>query len=158
MSIFENLSDEQLIKYLKYIHSKIDFVDDYYNSLEIFYTDLQNRRGGKEKQIILSPLGKSRLDRLDIEYLYELLLNNDSESLNEGNLDRPQLKTQNVEFVTEERQWIRYTREEDVETYTDLDNDYLYELRNHNEIEPWDWEITDEDIRDSDTDDWWFEV
>jgi len=158
MSIFENLSDEQLIKYLKYVHSKIEFVDSYYNSLETFYIDLQDRRGGKEKQIILSPLGKSRLDRLDIEYLYELLSNNDSESLNEGNLDRPQLKTQNVEFVTEERQWIRYTREEDVETYTDLDNDYLYELRNHNEIEPWDWEITDEDIQDSDTDDWWFET
>ena len=158
MSIFENLSDEQLIKYLKYIHSKIDFVDDYYNSLETFYIDLQDRRGGKEKQIILSPLGKSRLDRLDIEYLYELLLNNDSESLNEGNLDRPQLKTQNVEFVTEERQWIRYTREEDVQTYTDLDNDYLYELKSQDEIYPWDWEITDEDIQDSDTDDWWFEV
>ena len=158
MSIFENLSDEQLIKYLKYIHSKIDFVDDYYNSLETFYIDLQDRRGGKEKQIILSPLGKSRLDRLDIEYLYELLLNNDSESLNEGNLDRPQLKTQTVEFVSEERQWIRYTREEDVETYTDLDNDYLYEIKDQEEIYPWDWEITDEDIQDSDTDDWWFEV
>ena len=156
MSIFENLSDEQLIKYLKYIHSKIDFVDDYYNSLETFYIDLQ--RGGKEKKIILSPLGKSSLDRLDVEYLYELLLNNDSESLNEGNLDRPQLKTQTVEFVTEERQWIRYTREEDVETYTDLDNDYLYELKDQDEIYPWDWEITDEDIQDSDTDDWWFET
>jgi len=154
MSIFENLSDEQLIKYLKYVHSKIDFVE----SLETFYIDLQDRRGGKEKQIILSPLGKSRLDRLDIEYLYELLSNNDSESLNEGNLDRPQLKTQTVEFVTEERQWIRYTREEDVETYTDLDNDYLYELKDQDEIYPWDWEITDEDIQDSDTDDWWFET
>ena len=158
MSIFENLSDEQLIKYLKYVHSKIEFVDSYYNSLETFYIDLQDRRGGKEKQIILSPLGKSRLDRLDIEYLYELLSNNDSESLNEGNLDRPQLKTQTVEFVTEERQWIRYTREEDVETYTDLDNDYLYELKDQDEIYPWDWEITDEDIQDSDTDDWWFET
>ena len=158
MSIFENLSDEQLIKYLKYVHSKIEFIGMYYNSLETFYIDLQDRRGGKEKQIILSPLGKSRLDRLDIEYLYELLLNNDSESLNEGNLDRPQLKTQNVEFVTEERQWIRYTREEDVQTYTDLDNDYLYELKSQDEIYPWDWEITDEDIQDSDTDDWWFEV
>lgn len=158
MSIFENLSDEQLIKYLKYIHSKIDIVDSYYNSLETFYTDLQDGRGGKEKQIILSPLGKSTLDRLDIEYLYELLLNNDSESLNEGNLDRPQLKTQTVEFVTEERQWVRYTREEDVETYADLTSEYLYELRSQDEIEPWDWEITDEDLRDSDTDDWWFEV
>lgn len=158
MSIFENLSDEQLIKYLKYVHSKIEFIGMYYNSLETFYIDLQDRRGGKEKQIILSPLGKSRLDRLDIEYLYELLLNNDSESLNEGNLDRPQLKTQNVEFVTEERQWIRYTREEDVKTYTDLDNDYLYELKSQDEIYPWDWEITDEDIQNSDTDDWWFEV
>jgi len=156
MSIFENLSDEQLIKYLKYVHSKIDFFNDYHGALETFYIDLQ--RGRKEKQIILSPLGKSRLDRLDIEYLYELLLNNDSESLNEGNLDRPQLKTQNVEFVTEERQWIRYTREEDVQTYTDLDNDYLYELKSQDEIYPWDWEITDEDIQDSDTDDWWFEV
>ena len=156
MSIFENLSDEQLIKYLKYVHSKIDFFNDYHGALETFYIDLQ--RGRKEKQIILSPLGKSRLDRLDIEYLYELLLNNDSESLNEGNLDRPQLKTQTVEFVSEERQWIRYTREEDVETYTDLETDYLYEIKDHDEIYPWDWEITDEDIQDSDTDDWWFEV
>jgi hypothetical protein len=158
MSIFENLSDEQLIKYLKYVHSKIEFIGMYYNSLETFYIDLQDRRGGKEKQIILSPLGKSRLDRLDIEYLYELLLNNDSESLNEGNLDRPQLKTQTVEFVSEERQWVQYTRKEDVETYTDLDNDYLYEVKSQDEIYPWDWEITDEDIKDSDTDDWWFEV
>ena len=156
MSIFENLSDEQLIKYLKYVHSKIDFTDDYYKYLEGFYIDLQ--RGGKEKKIMLAPLGKSSLDRLDVEYLYELLLNNDSESLNEGNLDRPQLKTQTVEFVSEERQWIRYTREEDVETYTDLDNDYLYEIKDHDEIYPWDWEITDEDIQDSDTSDWWFEV
>jgi len=158
MSIFENLSDEQLIKYLKYVHSKIDFIDGYYNSLDVFYTDLQDIRGGKEKQIILSPLGKSSLDRLDIEYLYEILLNNNLESLNEGNLDRPQLKTQTVEFVTEERQWIQYTRQEDVETYTDLDKNYLYELRSQDEIEPWDWEIIDKDVRDSDIDDWWFEV
>ena len=158
MSIFENLSDEQLIKYLKYIHSKIDFVDDYYNSLEIFYTDLQNRRGGKEKQIILSPLGKSRLDRLDIEYLYELLSNNDSDSLNEGNLDRPQLKTKTIEFVSEERQWIRYTREEDVETYTDLKQDYLIELKDFEDIDPWDWKIVDKDIYDGETHDWWFDV
>ncbi|MGA0277488.1 MAG: hypothetical protein ACO3LF_06300, partial [Candidatus Kariarchaeum pelagius] len=109
-------------------------------------------------KIILAPLSKKDLDRLDIEYLYELLSNNNSESLNEGIIYRPELKTQSVEFVSEERQWVQYTREEDVETYSDLDHYYLNQLHNHDELSPWDWEITDEDIQDSDTNDWWFEV
>ena len=155
MSIFENFSDEQLIKYLKYVHSKINFLDDYDDDLHSFYLDFME---DNVRNIILAPLGNKELDRLDIEYLYELLLNNDSESLNEGNLDRPQLKTETIEFVSEERLWVRYTREDDVETYTDLKQDYLIDLKDAGDIDPWDWEIVDKDHYDGETDDWWFDV
>jgi len=155
MSIFENISDEQLIKYLKYVHSKINFLDDYDDDLHSFYLDFME---DNVRNIILAPLGNKELDRLDIEYLYELLLNNDSESLNEGNLDRPQLKTETIEFVSEERLWVRYTREDDVETYTDLKQDYLIDLKDAGDIDPWDWEIVDKDHYDGETDDWWFDV
>ena len=155
MSIFENFSDEQLIKYLKYVHSKINFLDDYDDDLHSFYLDFME---DNVRNIILAPLGNKELDRLDIEYLYELLLNNDSESLNEGFLDRPQLKTETIEFVSEERLWVRYTREDDVETYTDLKQDYLIDLKDVGDIDPWDWEIVDKDHYDGETDDWWFDV
>jgi len=155
MSIFENISDKQLIKYLKYVHSKINFLDDYDDDLHSFYLDFME---DNVRNIILAPLGNKELDRLDIEYLYELLLNNDSESLNEGNLDRPQLKTETIEFVSEERLWVRYTREDDVETYTDLKQDYLIDLKDAGDIDPWDWEIVDKDHYDGETDDWWFDV
>ena len=155
MSIFENISDKQLIKYLKYVHSKINFLDDYDDDLHSFYLDFME---DNVRNIILAPLGNKELDRLDIEYLYELLLNNDSESLNEGFLDRPQLKTKTIEFVSEERLWVRYTREDDVETYTDLKQDYLIDLKDAGDIDPWDWEIVDKDHYDGETDDWWFDV
>jgi len=155
MSIFENISDKQLIKYLKYVHSKINFLDDYDDDLHSFYLDFME---DNVRNIILAPLGNKELDRLDIEYLYELLLNNDSESLNEGFLDRPQLKTETIEFVSEERLWVRYTREDDVETYTDLKQDYLIDLKDAGDIDPWDWEIVDKDHYDGETDDWWFDV
>jgi len=154
MSIFESFNDKNLINYLKYLFKK-DILND--DSLSDFYENVITDYDSISK-IILAPLSKKDLDRLDIEYLYELLSNNNSESLNEGIIYRPELKTQSVEFVSEERQWVQYTREEDVETYSDLDHYYLNQLHNHDELSPWDWEITDEDIQDSDTNDWWFEV
>lgn len=154
-SIFENFSDEQLIKYLKYLYSKIDLVDDYAHDLEGFYSAIQD--GGKESTIILAPLKNKKLTRLDVEYLYELFMNNSLDSLDERGLEKPSLTSENVSFVVEERRWVSVYYEDNLDTYSEFTTDYLYQLKENNEIDPWDWNIVDEDIRDSDTDDWYFE-
>ena len=75
-------------------------------------------------------------------------------------LNRPEFKYKDCDFVTEERVRIKYTRSEEVETFLDddFDSDYLEQLRQYDEVSPWDWDITDQDERDGDVIDDWFDV
>lgn len=156
MSIFEKISDEQLIKYLKYLYSQTSIGSKGYE-IHDFWEDMMNSTNTDLRKA-LAPLKKKELSRLDIEYLYELISLNSLHDLETGIVDRPSLKDSDVDFVIEERRWVRVTHSESMSTYTDITTDYLYSLNDEDEIAPWDWEIVDEDIRDSDSEDWWFEI
>ena len=65
-SRLENISDEKLKKYIKYVYKVIgDFKFDGPN--ELYYYD--------KLSTIFSPFG-GNIDRLDVEYLYYVLKNN----------------------------------------------------------------------------------
>jgi hypothetical protein len=152
-SVLERLSDDQLNKYITYFNKITQ--DMSYRDLGDFYDNIMYNDQLSNKLRI--PLGVRDLERLDIEYIYYLLENNP-----EGGpyTRRPQLETKTVGYVTEERKRVRYTRTGDIETYvTDaVDEGYLNSIRGDDYIDPWEWDVTDEDERDSDLYDDWFEV
>jgi hypothetical protein len=144
---FERLSDANFKKYIAYFNKITkDIVyrdlDDFYQGIMYTSSDLTTKIG--------SPVGIRELSRLDIEYLYSYLETG----------RRPQLESKTVNFVTEERKKVRYTRTGDVETYAidAVDENYLSTLRSEDQIDPWEWDTTDEDERDSDILDDWFEA
>lgn len=151
-SIFERLSDEQLNKYMKYFNTVVTYrfsdMEDFYQNI-IWNEKLSNK--------LRAPLGIRDIDRLDLEYLYYLLENNPD---NGPYLRRPQLNEISVDWVTEERVRIKYTRTGDIETYIpdNIDSSYLQTLKSDDYINPWDWELTDEDSYDSDIYDDYFDV
>jgi len=123
-------------------------LDDFYKTIVYDDTIINKLR---------APLGVKELDRLDIEYLYYILAYNQKGG---PYTRRPGLDIIDVNFITEERVYVTYTRTEEIETYAPLevDNNYLHSLENDQVIEPWHWEVTDEDTRDSDVRESYFEV
>ena len=99
-------------------------------------------------------------EKFDQIFIFYALKNNPFYYVEDKELNRPTLEYKDCDFVTEERVRITYTRSEQVETYLDDDftPDYLEELRQHDEVSPWDWDITDEDHRDGDVIEDWFDV
>jgi hypothetical protein len=144
---FERLSDANFKKYITYFNKitkdmEYSDLDDFYQWIMYTSSDLTTKIG--------SPVGIRELSRLDIEYLYFYLETG----------RRPQLESKTVNFVTEERIKVRYTRTGDIETYAigAVDENYLSTLRSEDQIDPWEWDTTDEDERDSDLLDDWFEA
>jgi hypothetical protein len=152
-SRLEKLSDEQLNKYMVYFNKltqdiKYGDLDDFYQA--IMYDDqLVNK--------IKAPLGIDTLDRLDIEYFYYLLKKNGDDG---SYVNRPQIDIVELDYVTEEKVYIRYTRTGQIETYLsgDLDSVYLNTIKDGDEIDPWDWDVVDEDVRDSSVNDEYFNI
>ena len=152
-SRLEKLSDDQLNKYMIYFNKltqdiRYGDLDDFYQA--IMYDDqLVNK--------IKAPLGIGTLDRLDIEYFYYLLKQNGDDG---SYVNRPQIDIVELDYVTEETVYIRYTRTGQIETYLsgDLDSAYLITLKDVNEIDPWDWDVVDEDTRDSSVNDEYFDI
>jgi len=152
-SVLEKLSDEQLNKYMAYFNKltqdiRYSDLDDFYQKI-IYDDQLINK--------IKAPLGIGTLDRLDIEYLYYLLEQNGDDG---PYVNRPQIDTVEIDYVTEEKVYIRYTRTGQIETYLlgDLDNTYLFTLKDGGEIDPWDWDVVNEDVRDSSVNDEYFNI
>jgi len=151
-SVFERLSDEQLNKYMKYfdkiVTNRFSDMDDFYQNI-IWDEKLSNK--------LKVPLGIKEIDRLDLEYLYYLLDNNPD---NGPYLRRPQLNEVSVNYVTEEKVRIKYTRTGDIETYVpdSIDGYYLSTIKSDDYIDPWEWDVTDEDERDNDLYDDYFDV
>ena len=145
-SRFEKLSDDQLNKYMTYFNKITQDIE--YSDLDEFYQNIAYDEKLSTK--IGAPVGIKELLRLDIEYLYHFIETG----------QRPQLTSMEVNFITDERVRTLYTRTEYLETYAEdsINSDYLRSLNSSGEIEPWDWEITDEDHRDSDVVDDWFDV
>jgi len=155
-SVYERMPDKAFLKYLRYVWDIIspEFPNWYYTDADDFVYFL---KGGTiiEKKIA-APIG-GNLSRLDIEYLFYSLKKSNLES---GGVVRPTLEDTNIDFVTEEKELRRYTRSGSIETYLGdtLTNGYLQNLKEEQVIDPWDWEITDEDTFDSDLKDDWFDV
>lgn len=142
-SIFENFSDKQLIKYMKYT---MQFIDN------IVSDDIQNFYWGLEDTVELkqlsAPVGRT-LKRLDIEYIFYLINNN--ENFEGESINRPKLEEMEIFFNVKERQIVYTTYTGELLTYVpkDVDQSYLYHLKDIDEISPWDWE-SDADYGDSD--------
>lgn len=156
---FEKFSDSQLKKYLKLAHQILKSegveIDEPAEFLGLF---VDYNRPTIDKKLQAS--AGFQFQRLDIEYLFYVLKNNPFHYVEDRELNRPEFKYKSCDFVTEERVRIRYTRSDDVETYLDedFDSDYLEQLRQYDEVSPWDWDITDQDERDGDVIDDWFDV
>lgn len=142
-SKLEQLPDEQIKKYMKFVFNVIK--DDTFGDPEEFY------QYDKLSQLF-SPMG-GNYNRLDIEYVYYLLSNNEREHLiTPGiDIDRPQLDEMDVTFNLEEKQWITTSYYGSIETYiySDITDSYLYELKGNNEIDPYEWD-SDSETSDSD--------
>lgn len=150
-SRLERLNDEQLLKYARYAEGIVGTINntsisDFAN--EIINTDYERK--------LANPLG-GKLTRYDLEYIFYILNYND---LDQGIQDRPQLSDVSVDFVTDERVYVEYTRTGEVESYLDrdLDSGYMYYLQDIGELDPYDWDITGKDEKDWDTRDSWFNV
>jgi hypothetical protein len=152
-SRLEKLSDDQLNKYMIYFNKltqdiKYGDLDDFYQA--IMYDD-------QLVNMIKAPLGIDTLDRLDIEYFYYLVKKNGDDG---SYVNRPQIDIVELDYVTEEKVYIRYTRTGEIETYLsgDLDSVYLNTIKDGDEIDPWDWDVVDEDVRDSSVNDEYFNI
>lgn len=156
---FEKFSDPQLKKYLKLAHQILKSegveIDE---PAEFFGLFVDYNRTTLDKKLQAS--AGFQFQRLDIEYLFYVLKNNPFYYVEDKELNRPQFKYKSCDFVTDERVRIRYTRSDQVETFLDedFDSDYLEQLRQYDEVTPWDWEITDQDETDGDVIDEWFDV
>lgn len=140
-SLFENFSDKQMIKYMRYALPLLNELDRH---IEYFSDEIY---GTVEKQLA-APIGGS-LSRLDKEYLFYLYINN--ENLDGENINRPTLNERTINFIVKERQVTYTTHSEDLATYVDeyIDQNYLYHLKDNDEIDPWSW-AADTEYGDSD--------
>ena len=148
-SVFETFSDKQMIKYMKYASPILGQLSP---NLDVFVDEIY---GQSEKQLA-APIGGS-LSRLDKEYLFYVFTKNDN--FNTENIDRPKLNEMDIQFIVKERQITYTTHSGTLLTYVsdDVDQSYLYELKNNDEIDPWDWDA-DTEYGDSDyiDDEWEF--
>ena len=142
-SMLENYKDADIKRYMKFVFSIIK--DDEFQDPEDFYQY-------DKLKLLFSPMGGD-YDRLDIEYLYYLLSNNEKEHLITPGIDfdRPQLEEMDVTYNIEERQYVTTSYNGSIETYisNDITVYYLYELKNNDEINPYDWEY-DSDVSGTD--------
>lgn len=142
-SIFENFSDKQLIKYMKYAMQFIDNINA--SDIQNFYWELEDT---VELKQLSAPVGRT-LERLDIEYIFYLINNN--ENFEGESINRPKLEEMEIRFITKERQIVYTTHNGELITYVpeDVDQSYLYHLKDIEEIFPYDWE-SDTEYDDSD--------
>jgi hypothetical protein len=134
-SKLESLPDKQLIQYIKYVLKVLN--NETYNSLSSFYTLFDDHELYSKAK---APIGGS-LSRLDIEYIYWILIHND---INETDtIERPTLTTKEVTFVEEFVVPKTIQRSKDIPTYTsdEVGSSYLNQLVMNDEIDIYNWEI-----------------
>jgi len=143
-SKLESLPDKQLIQYIKYVLKVLN--NETYNTLSSFYTLFDDHElYGKAK----APIGGS-LSRLDIEYIYWILIHNDIDETNE--LTRPNVVMKEVTFVEEFVVPQTIQRSKDIPTYTsdEIGTPYLNQLMVNDEIDVFTWEIVLDQYGDTD--------
>ena len=148
-SRLENISDEQLKKYMKYVYKVIgDLKFDGPN--ELYYYD--------NISTLFSPFG-GNIKRLDVEYLYYVLKNNPFYFKEGYPINRPTLVDHDLTYTVRESQVVEMYYNGEIETYIpdDLEEMYLSNLADDLIINPRTWNV-DSEITDSDwlSDDWDF--
>lgn len=141
-SVFENMGNQQLKKYLKFVDHLLKLTKARYDNMSTFWViteDLDSKLAG--------PLGRKWLGRLDVEYLYFLLTKNDLSS--DGELIRPELNVSTVDHISTDRILVKVTTRTSFDSYLseDLTEGYLQTLKNDDNINPYDWhEVYREDL------------
>lgn len=160
-SRFENFSDLELKRYMTYVQKVLTQLNIEVDTLEDFFLEFNTWSSTPTKvmQLLSTPLG-SELERLDIEYIFYILDNNPFSFVEGKELNRPTLDEVEANYITEEVVRITYTRTGQVSTYCsdNFDGQYLEQLRQTNDVEPWEWEITDENNWDTDIREDYFEI
>lgn len=148
-SRLENISDEQLKKYMKYVYKVIGDLE-FDGPNELYYYD--------NLSTIFSPFG-GNVDRLDVEYLYYVLKNNPFYFKEGYPINRPTLVDHDLTYTVRESQVVEVYYTGEIETYIpeDLEEKYLTNLTYDMIINPRTWNV-DSEITDSDwlSDDWDF--
>jgi len=151
-SNFENFTDDQLLKYARYIKKSLG------DKCNVPFIDFYNEIFENERQYTLlhNPISW-RLSRFDIEYLYYILNYN---NLEEGITDKPEIEMVYPSWITTERVYVKITYVGEVETYipNDIDSGYMYALHDSEDIDPWDWEVDDRMETNGDITDTEFEL
>ncbi len=140
-SRLENISDEQIKKYMKYVYKIIGDIE-FDGPNELYHYD--------NLSSLFSPFGGG-IDRLDIEYLYYLLKKNPFYFKEGYPINRPTLVDFGLNYRVEERQIVILDCNGEIETYIpdDLESDYLTNLTDDGVIDPYTWDV-DSEVVDSD--------
>jgi hypothetical protein len=141
-SRLENISDEQIKKYMKYVYKIIGDIE-FDGPNELYHYD--------NLSSLFSPFGGGT-DRLDIEYLYYLLKKNPFYFKEGYPINRPTLVSDfGLNYRVKERQVVVIDYSGEIETYIpdDLESDYLFDITDDRVIDPYTWD-TDSEVIDSD--------
>lgn len=148
-SRLENISDEQLKKYMKYVYKVIGDLE-FDGPDQLYYYD--------NITTIFSPFG-GNIKRLDIEYLYYVLKNNPFYFKEGYPINRPTLVDHDLLYTVRESQVVEIYYTGEIETYIpdDLEEEYLTKLTDDLIINPRTWNI-DSEITDTEwlSDNWDF--
>lgn len=154
-SKFENMGDPQLRKYAAYVETVLKG-QRVWADINDFFEFITWERNPTIVKKITSPVGG--LSRMDIEYLFYIIINNDLDE--EDSLSRPRLDDTSVDYVYDEKVYRRVRRSGKVSSYlgSDLTNTYLGTLKSEDYIDTWTWRVTDEQEDDWDIMSDWFDV
>ena len=149
MKTYQKYSDKALIPIMKDIIEAIDSEGMYMEEMD----DIENSFD-ELSYIITKELNSylSDVDFEDITYFMALITMN--KDLNPP-LKRPELKTYRITHTYQRVDTVNYKYQTDMESYIPIDNSLLNELRGEGYYEPFDGDLIDEDVIDTDyTDDW----
>lgn len=134
-SRLERMPDVPFKKFVDYLLKHIEIDDDMSNFYMLFDP---NTKLGK---ILNAPIGS--LSRLDIEYIYWILDNNDTDELDPDTFERPTLTTKEVTHVEEFVAPKTIQRSKDLPTYVsnEVGSYYLNQLVVNDEIDIFSWEV-----------------
>ena len=146
MKTYQKYSDKALIPIMKNIIGSIDSEGMYIDDIENNFDELS--------YIITKELN-SYLSDVDFEaityFMALIIMNND---LNPP-LKRPELKTYEITHTYQRVDTVNSKYQTIVESYIPLDSSILHELRVEGSYEPFDGDLIDEDVIDTEyTDDW----
>jgi len=146
-SRLENISDEQIKKYMKYVYKIIGDIE-FDGPNELYRYD--------NLSLLFSPFGGG-IDRLDIEYLYYLLKNNPFYFKEGYPINRPTLVDHDLLYTVTETQVVETYYNGEIETYIPdhLVSDYLTNLTDDRVIDPYTWSADSELIDSNLIDDRW---